>query len=130
MPSAKSKSRRNVAYHEAGHAVVALWLRRRAGTISIEADDAKGSAGHVCLPPIKSFSEWEFEPEKYRRFIEREILIALAGPEAEFILTGRRNLVGAGATPTTINGRRVRFLDGRGDFTWALRAAEVVAFDS
>jgi hypothetical protein len=83
-----------VAYHEAGHAVVALELRRgfRYATIVPETT----SLGH--LKPTKTPASFRPDINTDRRTsarIEREVLIGLAGLVAEGIHRGRRNHGGA-----------------------------------
>lgn len=79
------------AYHEAGHAVAAVLLKRRFQMISILPDGE--SEGHVSLSGLgKVQSEVPVEA-RTRRKLEREILIYLAGPTAEALGTGTRELL-------------------------------------
>src|SRR5262245_53569141 len=66
------------AYHEAGHAVVALALGRPVDRVSILPD--RVNLG-LC-----EFRKGVFRPSE--DWVEREILIALAGPAAEAQFTG------------------------------------------
>lgn len=73
------------AYHEAGHAVIALTLDRPIQKITIRAD-----RDHLgwC-----KFDKGVFRPSE--DWIEREVLIALAGMAAEAIYTGKYCVHGA-----------------------------------
>ena len=74
------------AYHEAGHAVVALALDRPVHRVSV-------------LPNQEHLGKCEFRKGVQRGsvdFIEQEILISLAGMAAEARLTGRYDRGGAG----------------------------------
>src|SRR5262245_58443221 len=73
------------AYHEAGHAVAALALDRPVVKVSIRADrDRLG----ICF-----FGKAVFRPSE--DWLEREVLIALAGLAAEARHTGTYDHVGA-----------------------------------
>lgn len=93
----RRKSRRSIAIHEAGHAVIAMHVGCRPPTVitTIEDDDAFGRV--PCHPP----GAW-YEPEeartdaRVRRFCERVAMTGLAGVLAEKRLTGRHNHKGAG----------------------------------
>ena len=70
-----------VAYHEAGHAVVAIETGRRFKSVSIVS--AGETAGHVLL---NAMPRW-FQPygeidDRHRLFIDREILIDFSGDAA------------------------------------------------
>ena len=73
------------AYHEAGHAVVALVLGRPVQRVSVLPD--REELGH-CL-----FRKGVFRPSE--DWLEREILIALGGIAAEARHTGRHDWDGA-----------------------------------
>jgi hypothetical protein len=85
------------AYHEAGHAVMALELRRRFKHVTVVPKD--DSLGHV----LKTDAPDWFRPDcpgfgdelKTERWIERELLIGPAGVAAEGRFLGRRNQRGA-----------------------------------
>jgi hypothetical protein len=66
------------AYHEAGHAVLALALGRPVQRVSVQADSRY--LGHCA------FGKGVFRPSE--DWLEREILIALGGIAAEARLTG------------------------------------------
>ena len=83
------------SYHEAGHAVSALWLGIAIGTVSVEPDESEGSLGHV----VTKTPAW-IQPDaelslKAKDWIQRRIQVALAGRIAERLFTGRWNRVGA-----------------------------------
>jgi len=87
------RQRRAVAYHEAGHAVMRLHLGRRLVRVTIK---PKGdSLGHMLQPKTKIDIQWFGEDWRTRRWAETEIMVSMAGPEAEKRLTGRRNNAGA-----------------------------------
>jgi hypothetical protein len=73
------------AYHEAGHAVAALVLGRPVAWVSIRPD--RKYLG-VC-----AFGKGVFRPSE--DWVEREAVIALAGPAAEAGFTGEMDWVGA-----------------------------------
>ena len=82
------------AHHEAGHAVMAIVLRRRWREVSIEPDE--GSYGKTHMAKLGERFQPDIEVDaKAQHTIEREAMIFLAGPEAETLRTGRRNNVGA-----------------------------------
>lgn len=69
---------RLLAYHEAGHTVAAFVLKRPFGSVALHPEDPATSAGPGKMPVTeRSFDE-----------IERDIIVLLAGVEAEAILTG------------------------------------------
>lgn len=83
------------AHHEAGHAAMSLWLHRPFKTMSIVGDEE--AYGRVTSEPPKWFQpdiDWGY---RYRRFMEAQIQILLAGPQAEQRFTGKRNDDGASA---------------------------------
>jgi ATP-dependent Zn protease len=88
-------ARRAVAFHEAGHAVVALVVKgRRFRYVTIKPDE--GGRGH-CM-----FTAWPrtMEPgtaslERLEPFLRKAILVMLAGGAAEAQFRGRRSYVGA-----------------------------------
>ena len=82
------------AYHEAGHAVVALDLRRAVRYLTIVPEG--GSLGHVAnAKPPASFQPDLNSDRKTGAWIEREVMIGLAGLVAEGIFRGRHNHIGA-----------------------------------
>jgi hypothetical protein len=74
------------AYHEAGHAVASLALDRPVMKVSIKPDRDKLG---IC-----AFGKAVFRPSK--DWLEREVLIALAGMAAEARKTGEYDRVAAG----------------------------------
>jgi hypothetical protein len=73
------------AYHEAGHAVAALALGRPVAWVSVRPD--RKFLG-VC-----AFGKGVFRPSE--DWVEREAIIALAGPSAEAGFTGELDWAGA-----------------------------------
>lgn len=94
MPKKRSeKQRRATAYHEAGHAVAAYELRRGFRRISIVEDE--DSLGSVLYRKWgEKFDPNVTEPGRARKLIEKAIMTALAGAEAEHVHTKRRNNAG------------------------------------
>lgn len=80
-----SDSREATAYHEAGHAVSALTLGRPVSWVSIRPD--RKYLG-IC-----TFGKSVFRPSE--DWLEREAIIALAGPAAEAGLMGEFDWLGA-----------------------------------
>lgn len=102
------KQRRATAYHEAGHAVMAYVLGRPFRRVSITTDE--DSLGHVLYRKWdKRFDPNTTDPERARLKIERAIMTAFAGHEAEFLFTGRRNHVGS-RTDTEAGGRLATYI--------------------
>lgn len=73
------------AYHEAGHAVVALALDRPVQRVSIQADRERLGVCQFGKSVIRPSEDW----------LEREILISLAGLAAEARFTGKYAWEGA-----------------------------------
>jgi hypothetical protein len=90
------------AYHEAGHAVASLELRRGVREVSIV--PAESSLGHMRNTKTPA----SFRPDintdsRTSAWIEREVLIGLAGMAAEARFAGRRNHVGASGDYNTVS---------------------------
>lgn len=82
------------AYHEAGHAFTAYQLRRPFRYVTIE--PAGDSLGTVWFQRFNKQINLEYEIDlRTTRKLQRDIEIALAGPEAAAILSGRRSRVSA-----------------------------------
>jgi hypothetical protein len=75
-----------VAYHAAGHAVMAFHLRRGIKYVTIESDER--AARHLQETKMPGFRP-DLKDQKAK--IEDQILISLAGPQAEKMKTGRWN---------------------------------------
>lgn len=84
------RQRQRTAYHEAGHAVMRLQLGRRPTRASIKPRAADNSLGHVAHLGTKLDVDW-IDPRDWRlqRWAETEIMVAMAGGEAERIYSGR-----------------------------------------
>jgi hypothetical protein len=87
----EAEERRRVAYHEAGHAVMAYTVGRRNGVVSIRpGEHYNGIAFHGPAPRPSELERGKLGlpvpllPARLRRWIETEILIVVAGREAEF----------------------------------------------
>src|SRR5947207_13643574 len=73
------------AYHEAGHAVMALVLGRPVDHVSIRPDARRLGHCEFRKPVFRPTEDW----------LEREMLISLAGPAAESLFDGAYDEVGA-----------------------------------
>ena len=71
------------AYHEAGHAFMAIFLGARVRSITIEPDWDDGPDRHGDAQ-----IEWRLGELTEREWHEKSILVALAGPVAEMIHSG------------------------------------------
>lgn len=82
----RTKALETIAYHEAGHAVIARVLGLTCGQVSIITDDDDGSAGHAIIAdPWKTASDWE-NRERFRdarQAFRGTIIARMAGAEAE-----------------------------------------------
>jgi hypothetical protein len=101
-----------IAYHEAGHAVIAMVEGRRFIRISIIPAD--GVLGRVRFAPLP---RW-FKPDgvidgRHRLFIEREVLIDLAGDAALLRFKGRRDWRGSRSDIESAVGLAMRLFCGR-----------------
>lgn len=72
-----------IAYHEAGHAVVAVWLGAELlhATLEPDWDDGPARDGDVAV-------RWHHHGFSQRELLEREVLACLAGPAAEMVYRG------------------------------------------
>lgn len=72
-----------VAYHEAGHALMAVSMGAKVLSVTIEPeeDDGPRRSGDTAI-------EWRMTGLSPREFAERAIRVALAGPVAEMLYTG------------------------------------------
>lgn len=71
------------AYHEAGHAFMAVYVGAHVQSVTIDPDwdDGPSRTGDVRV-------EWPLERFSEREFAEKSVLVALAGPVAEMIYRG------------------------------------------
>jgi hypothetical protein len=88
----RARKLERTAYHEAGHAVVSIALGRGLGSLEIVADNDKNQLGCCRITPVP---KW-FHPDiamgaRSQAWLEREIVVLLAGLAAEAKFTGRRN---------------------------------------
>jgi hypothetical protein len=86
------------AVHEAGHAVVALWLGVPVVSVDIVPSDYDGTIGHtVCSKLPEYVHEWHAAghprpiPPRVRDRLEREVMVHLAGDTAQSMWTGVRD---------------------------------------
>jgi ATP-dependent Zn protease len=84
-----SKKQRATAYHEAGHAVMALLLGRGVRSVTVIPDEWTESLGMVTFNPLPAFDPHFDRSGRTREKCERLILILLAGPVAERRYTGK-----------------------------------------
>jgi hypothetical protein len=124
------------AYHEAGHAAVAFYLRRAVTRVTIVPDEDKGTLGHVRHTALSKALITVFEEgvdERRRDWIEREILIYFAGGLAEKKLTGRMNHVGMGGDVRAVEEWASRICytpeEARAYVTWLSKRAEALVND-
>lgn len=82
-PMEREKKIECLAYHEAGHAVASLSVKRKFEKIVIQVDKS---------PP--GYMEYKSRKTTYKR-LEDDIFISLAGPAADVIFTGTPNWYGA-----------------------------------
>jgi hypothetical protein len=113
------KKLKATAYHEAGHAAVAMFLGIDFKTATIVPDLEHGSLGHVLFARARkrlntaiaknlSMSDVmnlhpQFFSEKHRSLLERICIVAYAGLYAEHRFTGKRNFQGANSDFLSVN---------------------------
>ncbi len=71
------------AYHEAGHAFMAIYVGARVRSVTIEPDWDDGPARHADIQV-----EWPLDRFTERELQEKSVQVALAGPVAEMIHSG------------------------------------------
>jgi ATP-dependent Zn protease len=71
------------AYHEAGHAFMAIYVGARVRHVTIEPDRDDGPERHADIQV-----EWPLDQFTNRELHEKSVLVALAGPVAEMIHSG------------------------------------------
>lgn len=71
------------AYHEAGHALLAVCVGARVRSVTIDPDNDDGPARHADIQV-----EWPRSRFSDKELCEKMVLVALAGPVAEMIHTG------------------------------------------
>jgi hypothetical protein len=90
------KTLEQTAYHEAGHAVMATWLRCNFRHVSIISDDSESSLGHI-LSGKRARLEYNrvdpTQPDRYRA--EKYILVSFAGNAVERLFTGQKTWKGS-----------------------------------
>lgn len=72
-----------IAYHEAGHALMALLLGAEVKLVTIEPDDDEGPSRQGDTQVL-----WRRSEISTRDFARRAVQVSLAGPVAEMIYTG------------------------------------------
>ncbi|WP_164103159.1 hypothetical protein [Candidatus Laterigemmans baculatus] len=74
-----------IAYHEAGHAVAAVWLGGEVVHVTLEPDrdDGPSRDGELLV-------RWHHRGLSPRDLLAREVAVALAGPAAEMLYLGER----------------------------------------
>lgn len=96
MNQKRATKKNLIAYHEAGHAVEAYLSRKKFKYVTIKSNgDYEGYMRHEeqrdTIRP-----EWD-ELRRTRSSIEKDIMVCLAGSAAIFLLTGKRDHIGAWA---------------------------------
>ena len=71
------------AYHEAGHAFIAIYVGARVRSVTIEPDWDDGPERYADIQV-----EWPLDHFTERELHEKSVLVALAGPVAEMIHSG------------------------------------------
>lgn len=98
---AKKLSRlEKTAYHEAGHAVISFFQKKRFQTVSIiPIEDSLGRVSNYKEDAKKFIDQLENElfTLRIRKQIEDRIMILFAGNIAEKLAAGRYNMVGSGS---------------------------------
>jgi hypothetical protein len=90
----KRKQIEKTAYHEAGHAVAAFYMKRAFRYVTIEPEE--DSLGHIMLKKFRDSFNPEIDSDrKIRKPLEKAIITSFAGPIAEQIFSGRKNIIGA-----------------------------------
>ena len=90
----KRKKVEKTAYHEAGHAVAAFYMKRSFRYVTIEPEE--DSLGHIMYKKFRDSFNPEIDPDReIRKPLEKAIITAFAGPIAEQIFSGRKNIIGA-----------------------------------
>ena len=90
----KRKKVEKTAYHEAGHAVAAFYMKRSFRYVTIEPEE--DSLGHIMYKKFRDSFNPEIDPDReIRKPLEKAIITAFAGPIAEQIFSGRKNRIGA-----------------------------------
>jgi hypothetical protein len=94
MSKSNKRKLEATAYHEAGHAVVALHLRHAVKRVSIIPDH--DTLGWVLGRKVPGWFEPDVERDgRHRNWIQEEVQVLFAGGLAEARWTGRQNHVGA-----------------------------------
>jgi len=88
-------SLRRTAFHEAGHAVAAVLQRKALRKVTIVPDKESEDLGCTFTERFGTLFHEAHVGRKQRGLLEREVMVLLAGPEAEALASGRRNHVGA-----------------------------------
>jgi len=71
------------AYHEAGHALLAVCAGARVRSVTIEPDRDDGPSRHADIQV-----EWPISQMTTRQYHEKSVQVALAGPVAEMLYSG------------------------------------------
>jgi hypothetical protein len=91
----KTTEIQRTAYHEAGHAVMSVYLRRSFRLVSVIPDKDDESIGRVLYHKLSNIN-YEDIDDKAERQIQRLIMCAMAGPAAENIFSGRNSNIAFG----------------------------------
>ncbi len=85
------------AVHEAGHAVVAVWLAVPVVSVDVVPDDDDGTIGHTICAALPGYvAEWHAAghprpvPRLVRDRLEREVMVHIAGDIAQSKASGAR----------------------------------------
>lgn len=105
MSRAKQKTTKleSIAYHEAGHAALAFFHRVPFKYVTIVPNEEEDTLGHVLHRKWpESLRPYSHFVTRFRVYVEKRIMVLLAGPLAETKSTGRRNLIHARSDHRTI----------------------------
>ncbi len=88
------------AYHEAGHAFMAIYVAARVRSVTIQPDWDDGPERHTDIQV-----EWPLDQFTTRELNEKSVLVAFAGPVAEMIHSGEPYLHHSHARRATLTPR-------------------------
>lgn len=96
---ARTSSLERTAYHEAGHAVAMHFLEVKAGRVTIVPNQKRDNLGECGGGRALTRRHWPEAAgfhDRHQWRMERDVMVFLAGNEAERIFSGRNNYDGAG----------------------------------
>jgi hypothetical protein len=124
-PPSRDSTPEEVAYHEAGHAVVG----HRLGLDLVDVDvlgDAEGGHGHTNFRPPAWYRPEAPLDERHRSFVEAVVVTFLAGSVAEARIAGFRNTDASGFDLEAVALEWLRRLENPAPAALMRRAEELV----